>query len=110
MIAIYALAGTIVVYVAWRVTKPSATEDFSVAPISRGPRRHSPGRGRYYDKGEERPKFISPPNDNDALVPEIWSREALMTLMSNTVMSKLVHEDHPNPSYGTIINTMRKRL
>ena len=31
--------------------------------------------------------FVAKANDNDSLIPEIWSREALMTLMSNTSIS-----------------------
>ena len=48
-------------------------------------------------------------NNNDALIPEIWTREALMTLMSNTVMASLVHRDFSNmvASYGDVVNTSR---
>jgi hypothetical protein len=48
-------------------------------------------------------------NDNDALIPEIWSREALMTLMSNTVMASLVHRDFSSlvASEGDVVNTSR---
>lgn len=48
-------------------------------------------------------------NQNDALIPEIWTREALMTLMSNTVMASLVHRDFSNlvASYGDVVNTSR---
>ncbi len=53
--------------------------------------------------------FVAKANDNDALIPEIWSREALMTLMSNTVMASLVHRDFSTQvaSYGDVVNTSR---
>jgi len=53
--------------------------------------------------------FVAKANDNDALIPEIWSREALMTLMSNTVMASLVHRDFSSQvaSYGDVVNTSR---
>ena len=53
--------------------------------------------------------FVAKANDNDALIPEIWSREALMTLMSNTVMASLVHRDFSNQvaSFGDVVNTSR---
>lgn len=54
-------------------------------------------------------RLITRANDNDALIPEIWSREALMTLMSNTVMASLVHRDFSSDvaSYGDVVNTSR---
>jgi len=54
-------------------------------------------------------RFIAKANDNDALIPEIWSREALMTLMSNTIMAQLVHRDFANviANEGDVVNTSR---
>lgn len=48
-------------------------------------------------------------NDNTALIPEIWSREALATVMSNTIMAQLVHRDFENlvASEGDVVNTSR---
>jgi hypothetical protein len=48
-------------------------------------------------------------NDNTALIPEIWSREALATLMSNTIMASLVYRDFENQiaDYGDVVNTSR---
>jgi len=55
------------------------------------------------------PRFVAKANDNDALIPEIWSREALMTLMSNTVMASLVYRDFSAmvASHGDVVNTSR---
>lgn len=55
------------------------------------------------------PRMVTRANDNDALIPEIWSREALATLMSNTVMAQLVHRDFSNDvaNFGDIVNTSR---
>jgi len=55
------------------------------------------------------PRFIARANDNDALIPEYWTREALATLMSNTVMASLVHRDFEPviASEGDIVNTSR---
>lgn len=55
------------------------------------------------------PRLIARANDNDALIPEYWTREALATLMSNTVMASLVHRDFENivASEGDIVNTSR---
>ncbi|MCP4896244.1 MAG: hypothetical protein GY906_04645 [bacterium] len=54
-------------------------------------------------------RFVAKANDNDSLIPELWSREALMTLMSNTVMAGLVHRDFTESvaSYGDVVNTSR---
>ena len=54
-------------------------------------------------------RMVAKANDNDALIPEVWSREALMTLMSNTVMAQLVHRDFSNnvASEGDVVNTSR---
>ena len=54
-------------------------------------------------------RLIAKANDNDALIPEIWSREALLTLMSNTVFASLVHRDFSNQvaSEGDVVNTSR---
>jgi len=54
-------------------------------------------------------RLMAGANDNDALIPEIWSREALMTLMSNTVFAALVHRDFSNQiaSEGDVVNTSR---
>lgn len=48
-------------------------------------------------------------NDNTALVPELWTRESLLTLMSNTVMASLVHRDFSDQiaSYGDVVNASR---
>ena len=54
-------------------------------------------------------RMVAKANGNDALIPEVWSREALMTLMSNTVMAQLVHRDFSNnvASEGDVVNTSR---
>lgn len=54
-------------------------------------------------------QLIARANDNVALVPEVWSREALATLMSNTIMAQLVHRDFSNlvADYGDVVNTSR---
>lgn len=54
-------------------------------------------------------RLMAAANDNDALIPEIWSREALLTLMSNTIMVQLVHRDFSNlvASEGDVVNTSR---
>jgi len=54
-------------------------------------------------------RIFAKANDNDALIPEIWSREALMTLMSNTIMAQLVHRDFSNlvANEGDVVNTSR---
>ena len=54
-------------------------------------------------------RLIAKANDNDALIPEIWSREALLTLMSNTVFASLVHRDFSNQvaAEGDVVNTSR---
>lgn len=54
-------------------------------------------------------RLIAKANDNDALIPEIWSREALMTLMSNTIMAQLVHRDFSSQiaNEGDVVNTSR---
>lgn len=48
-------------------------------------------------------------NDNDALIPEIWAREALRVLMSNMVMGNLVNRDFSNMvrNFGDVVNTSR---
>jgi len=48
-------------------------------------------------------------NDNDALIPEIWAREALRTLMSNLVMGSLVNRDFSEmvANFGDVVNTSR---
>lgn len=54
-------------------------------------------------------RLIAKANDNDALIPEIWSREALLTLMSNTIMAQLVHRDFSDQiaNEGDVVNTSR---
>lgn len=54
-------------------------------------------------------RFMAKANDNDALIPEVWSREALLTLMSNTVFGQLVRRDFSNQiaAAGDIVNTSR---
>ena len=48
-------------------------------------------------------------NDNDALIPELWAREALRTLMSNMVMGSLVNRDFSSQvaDFGDVVNTSR---
>lgn len=48
-------------------------------------------------------------NDNDALIPELWAREALRTLQSNMVMGALVNRDFGEmvANYGDVVNTSR---
>ena len=48
-------------------------------------------------------------NDNDALIPELWAREALRTLRSNMVMGNLVNRDFDEmvKNYGDVVNTSR---
>jgi hypothetical protein len=54
-------------------------------------------------------RLMAAANDNDALVPELWSREALLTLMSNTIMVQLVNKDFSSDiqSHGDVVNTSR---
>ena len=54
-------------------------------------------------------RLVARANDNDALIPEIWAPEALMTLMSNTVMASLVYRDFSADlaNYGDVVNTSR---
>lgn len=48
-------------------------------------------------------------NDNDALIPELWAREALAVLASNMVMGGLVNRDFSEmvAEYGDVVNTSR---
>ena len=48
-------------------------------------------------------------NDNDALIPELWAREALRVLQSNMVMGNLVNRDFSEnvADYGDVVNTSR---
>ena len=48
-------------------------------------------------------------NDNDALIPELWAREALRVLMSNMVMGNLVNRDFSPmvANFGDVVNTSR---
>lgn len=48
-------------------------------------------------------------NDNDALVPELWAREALRTLGANLVMGALVNRDFSSlvADFGDVVNTSR---
>lgn len=48
-------------------------------------------------------------NDNDALIPELWAREALRTLQSNMVMGSLVNRDFSDmvADFGDVVNTSR---
>ena len=48
-------------------------------------------------------------NDNDALIPEIWAREALATLKSNMVMGALVNREFSNDvaNFGDVVNAHR---
>lgn len=48
-------------------------------------------------------------NSNDALIPELWAMEALMTLSSNMVMGQLVHRDFSSmvSNFGDVVNTSR---
>lgn len=48
-------------------------------------------------------------NDNDALIPEVWAREALAVLMSNMVMGSLVNRDFSSmvANFGDVVNTSR---
>lgn len=48
-------------------------------------------------------------NDNDALIPELWAREALAVLMSNMVMGNLVNRDFNDmvANFGDVVNTSR---
>lgn len=48
-------------------------------------------------------------NDNDALIPEVWAQEALMTLEANMVASSLVYRDFENEvaSFGDTVNAHR---
>lgn len=55
------------------------------------------------------PRLIARANDNDSLIPEVWSREGLATLMSNTIMAQLVHRDFSDlvASEGDVVNASR---
>jgi hypothetical protein len=48
-------------------------------------------------------------NDNDALIPELWAREALAVLQSNMVMGNLVNRDFSSmvANFGDVVNTSR---
>ncbi len=48
-------------------------------------------------------------NDNDALIPELWAREALRVLQSNMVMGNLVNRDYNDmvANFGDVVNTSR---
>ncbi len=48
-------------------------------------------------------------NDNDALIPELWAREALRTLGANLVMGALVNRDFSSmvADFGDVVNTSR---
>jgi len=56
-------------------------------------------------------KFFKPvyANDNDALIPELWAQEALMTLDANLLAANLVHRDFEDEiaSYGDVVNAHR---
>lgn len=55
------------------------------------------------------PEMLHWANNNDALVPELWAREALRTLMSNMVMGSLVNRDYSDmvADFGDVVNTSR---
>ena len=55
------------------------------------------------------PEILCWDNNNDALVPELWAREALRTLMSNMVMGSLVNRDYSDmvADFGDVVNTSR---
>lgn len=55
------------------------------------------------------PELLCWVNDNDALIPELWAREALRTLMSNMVMGALVNRDYSDmvANFGDVVNTSR---
>jgi hypothetical protein len=48
-------------------------------------------------------------NDNDALIPELWAREALAKLRGNLVMGALVNRDYSSEvkNFGDVVNTHR---
>ena len=56
-------------------------------------------------------KFFKPvyANDNDALIPELWAQEALITLDAQMVAANLVHRDFENEiaSFGDVVNAHR---
>jgi hypothetical protein len=56
-----------------------------------------------------RPFRVAFANDNDALIPEEWAREALIVLDEKTVMHPLVHTDYGKDirRQGDIVNTHR---
>lgn len=56
-----------------------------------------------------KPELLCWANDNDALIPELWAREALRTLMSNMVMGALVNRDYSDmvANFGDVVNTSR---
>lgn len=56
-----------------------------------------------------KPEMLCWANDNDALIPELWAREALRTLMSNMVMGALVNRDYSDmvANFGDVVNTSR---
>lgn len=57
----------------------------------------------------QKPELLCWANDNDALIPELWAREALRTLMSNMVMGSLVNRDYSDmvANFGDVVNTSR---
>lgn len=48
-------------------------------------------------------------NDNDALIPELWSQMGLVILEENMVAARLCHRDFENEirNYGDVVNTRR---
>lgn len=48
-------------------------------------------------------------NDNDAYIPEIWAREALIQLEENMVVAPMVHRDFEDEiaNFGDVVNTRR---
>ncbi len=48
-------------------------------------------------------------NDNDAMIPEVWSNMGLLILEENMVAASLVHRDFSNEvaNFGDVVNTRR---
>jgi len=83
--ALWFLAFTLLLWLAERMTRiptefAKPIETVTRSPITRRPVTENAATGRTY-------------HANDALVPEVWSRQALSCLMSNTILSTLINRD-----------------
>lgn len=56
-----------------------------------------------------KPEVLAFDNDNAALIPELWAREALRTLGNKLVLAHLVNRDYSDDvsAFGDVVNTSR---